>query len=182
MRPLPVLGLVALLSAGCSGSDAPATPTLPPYDAEAITQAAIKQLDKNGNSALDGADKQLTADELRDRFGRYAGVGSGAVSVTCVVTLDDKPLAGATVRFEPEPFMGAALKPAEGTTSPEGRAPMKSDGTSAYGVVPGVYRITVTHAGKAIPAKYGTKTIFGREVFEGGRSSSGSIDLRLKSG
>ncbi|MBN9517788.1 hypothetical protein J0H58_04590 [bacterium] len=98
MRPLPVLGLVALLSAGCSGSDAPATPTLPPYDAEAITQAAIKQLDKNGNSALDGAeldgcpglktalpeidanrDKQLTADELRDRFGRYAGVGSGAV-------------------------------------------------------------------------------------------------------
>ncbi|MBN9517787.1 hypothetical protein J0H58_04585 [bacterium] len=59
---------------------------------------------------------------------------------------------------------------------------MKSDGTSAYGVVPGVYRITVTHAGKAIPAKYGTKTIFGREVFEGGRSSSGSIDLRLKSG
>lgn len=201
MRPLPAFGLVAVLATGCGGADTPAPPALPRYDAEAVTQAALKQLDKNGNSVLDAAeldgsaglkgalaeidangDRQLTADELRNRFSRYSNVGSGYVSVTCVVTLDDNPLPGAVVRFEPEGFMGAALKPAEATASEEGRAPMKTEGTDAYGVMPGVYRITVTHPSRPIPARYNTKTIFGREVFEGGRSSPGSIDLRLKSG
>ena len=60
---------------------------------------------------------------------------------------------------------------------------LKTEGTETYGVYPGVYRVTVTHAGgKAIPARYNTKTTLGREVFDGARSSSGDVHLRLKSG
>ena len=202
MRLVMTAGLLAGI-AGCGGAGSINAPALPSYDPDAISRAAVQQLDKNGNGTVEDSeldacpglkailgevdadgDKKLTADELRGRFARYSSgaAGGGLVSVTCVVTLNDTPLAGAAVRFEPEPFMGTAIKPAVGTTGEQGRATMQVEGETGFGVFPGVYKIKVTGpGGKELPARYNAKTTLGREVFEGARGSSGSVDLRLRS-
>lgn len=199
MTRVPASALLALLAAGCGsgGGDKP-----PPYDPAAIAAAAVKQLDANGNGVIDpdeldacpglkaivgeidaNADKKLSADELQARFARYGdgAAGGGRVAVGVNVTVDGAPAKDVTVRFEPEAFMGPGLKPAAGTTDGTGFANLKADGAADFGIPAGVYRIVATRAGKDLPAKYNTKTTLGREVFDGARASSGSVDLRLKS-
>lgn len=205
MRALPaaLFLLSPCVLTGCGKNSGEAPVEMPTYNADAIVAAALKQLDKNGNGTLEenelndcpglkavlneidkNRDRKLNAEELRERFVRYdqGAEGGGPVSVGCQVTLDGPPLSGATVRFVPEPFMADVLKPAAGTTDDSGYVSLKLEGQSAHGVPPGLYKITVTRAdGKPLPARYNTNTIYGKEVFEGGRGSSGSISLNLNS-
>jgi hypothetical protein len=205
MRLAPSAAFVVALAliTGC-GSTNPSQPALPSYDADALAAAAIQHLDKNGNGTAEDAeldaspglklalgeidtnkDKKLSADELKARFARYAdgAAGGGVTTVSCSVFLDNAPLPNATVRFEPEPFMGSVLQVATGTTDAQGFVNVKADGAADYAIFPGVYRIVVTRGGgKDLPARYNTKTTLGREVFGGSRSAAGGIELRLKSG
>src|SRR5262245_55252896 len=132
-----ILGLTLLPLAGCSSSSTPLT--APNYDPAAIAQAAMAQLDKNKNGQIDGpeldacpalrraltvidknGDKAISAAELQQRVELYAR--QGLISLSCTVTLDGRPLEGATVTFEPEPFMGPGLKSATAVADKAGLA------------------------------------------------------------
>ena len=87
--------------------------------------------------------------------------------VTCRVTHNGKPLAGAKVVFVPEKFLGGTLQSGSGTTSRSGFChdlrPYAAD-PSVKGLSPGFYRVEITKDGEKIPAKYNSETTLGAEV------------------
>lgn len=74
----------------------------------------------------------------------FVGCGDGGprlVSVTGVVTLNNKPLANALIQFNPDISNKDGL-PAEDKTGPEGNYKAMSSGRS--GMVPGKYKVVIT--------------------------------------
>jgi hypothetical protein len=200
MRALPVvLVLGCLCAAGCGGSNAPLS--TPSYDPDEMAQAALTQLDKNGNGTIEGAeldacpglkgsldlidtnkDKKLSLEELKARFDQYKSLGAGAVGYAVTVTLDGQPLAGATITFTPEPFMGKAVGEVTARTEANGGVnTFQVDGNPQPGLPSGVYRVSVTREGGTLPARYNTQTTLGCEVFGASRGGSTSLTLRLTS-
>jgi EF hand len=193
----PLIGCVLAVSAGCSSKIESIPP--PSYDAAAIVQAALAQMDKNKNGQIDGSeldacpalkralaaidkngDKAISAAELQQRVELYAR--QGLISLSCTVTLDGRPLDGATVTFEPEPFMGPALKPATAVTDKDGVVgTFQVDGKSATSIPAGLYRIKVTKEGTTIPPRFNTDTTLGREVVNEPRQGGATIELALSS-
>lgn len=196
-RLLPAMVAVAFL-AGCSGGSVPEAPRAT-YDAAGLSQAALHHLDKNKNGQIEGAeldacpalraalpaidknkDKSLSASELQQRVEQYAQLGP--LSLACTVTLDGRALAGATVTFEPEPFLGASLRPATTTTDKDGVSGLfQVEGKSFPTLPPGLYRIRVTKDGTNLPARYNTQTTLGREVYADPRQGDATIELVLRS-
>lgn len=197
---LAFVGLVALAGCTQSGTQVLEAP-VPKYDPDGVARAAVAEFDKNASGsvepgeaqacpALAGAfaavdangDRRVTADELRKRVEAYAASPTGSVEVGCMVQLDGAPLAEATVTFVPEACMGPALKPAVGTTNEFGRCvEYQIDGKTYRGIAPGLYKIQVTKDGAAIPARFNTQTVLGREVFHNPREAEVSIELVLVS-
>lgn len=158
-------------------------------DPVAASTAAIEQYDKNGDGLLDetelkacpallgslraydeSKDKKLSAEEIGEQIKFMYGRGAGLTAINSTVTLDGSPLAGATVRFIPEKFLGDEIKPAEGVTD--------ANGNASLGISPdelpkelrrhsllrvGIYRVEITHPTKKIPAKYNTASELGFE-------------------
>ncbi|NLE37232.1 MAG: hypothetical protein GX621_04330, partial [Pirellulaceae bacterium] len=89
---------------------------------------------------------------------------TGLTPVMTTVTVGGRPLAGATVVFEPERFLGANVKSATGTTNEHGMAPMSAEGAEYPGVAPGLYLVRITKEGVNLPTKYNAETVLGVEV------------------
>jgi hypothetical protein len=162
----PICTLLAAVLVGCSGGK-PARVTLPDYDIPVISKKAIELNDKDGDGALSGeeldgvkslksgmsrldADKdgKLTADEVAKRLQRYIDFKIGLAPVDCTVTKGGRPLAGATITYEPEEFMGDSLPPGTGTTGAEGITAISIakdllPTPNHSGVKPGFYRVKV---------------------------------------
>jgi hypothetical protein len=160
-------------------------------DADAAAQAAIEQLDKNGDGQLDDAELQgapglaavkdrydadrslsLSLVEIADGIRRWSEGQVGAAAVAYAVQLDGRALPGAQVKAIPEPFLGDAIKPAAGSdgylaVAPEHRP---ANAPKLPLILPGLYRIEITHPSAVIPARYNTQTTLGLEV---------SAELRL---
>ncbi len=174
-------GLV-LLAAGCRGGAGGGAMVPPVYSADSAAAAAMAEYDADKDGALDakelehcpalkealkrGLDKnkdgKVTADELVERLRMFQEDGIGSAFVQ--VTLDGKPLAGATVTFTPEKFLGPSFKPATGTTGPEGTTMLQVDGQAA--VAYGFYRVEISkNAGgkETLPAKYNAQTTLGKD-------------------
>jgi hypothetical protein len=195
-----VVGLALL--AGCSGGDTPAgEPEVWPEKAGAQAVAdydtnkdglldakelepcpgllgAMKRLDKNG-------DGHLSADEIRDRLAFFQQMGP-QTDAAVEVTLDGRPLAGATVTLVPEKFMGPSLKSASTVTNPEGTGYLMTEGTNYVQVAHGYYKVQVSkvvQGREVIPARYNTQTVLGQEVApeRDGRGSRSVVRLRLSS-
>jgi hypothetical protein len=194
------VGLIAVAGCTQSGTGLHVAP-VPTYDLDAIPQAILAEFDKNKNGsietneaqacpALSGAfaaidtnrDRRLSADELRKRVEQYAASRTGSVEVGCAVRLDDQPLAGATVTFVPEACMGPSLKTAVGTTDADGRcSEYQIDGKRYRGLAPGLYKIQVTRDGAAIPARFNSQTVLGKEVFHDPHRAEDFVGLKLTS-
>lgn len=185
-RPARALSLLAgcalLLPAGCT--ERRVTP--PPVSPEEAAKQALAEYDKNGDGGIDAAeaercpalrssfraldkngDGKLSAQEIADRIASYREQQVGLVLVPCEVTLDGKPLAGATVTFVPEKFLGDGFKRASGVTDDRGAAQLRTEGADVPGVACGFYRVEVSKpAGgqETVPARYNAKTVLGREV------------------
>ena len=181
------LSLVVLLLATCSGcfSSGPPREVGPSFDPSAIGAAAVKEYDTNGDGAIAGpeldkvpgilkalehydtnGDKRVTADTIAARIRQWQESGVQLTTTFCIVMLDDKPLDGATVTYEPEKFMGSELSPATGKTSPTGTAvPQIQD---KHGIRLGLYKVRISKMGadgkEMIPARYNTDTTLGDEV------------------
>ncbi|MEM8680687.1 MAG: hypothetical protein AAGF97_15165, partial [Planctomycetota bacterium] len=115
-------------------------------------------------------DGEVSKAELDQRFEAWADLKSALNAVRAQVLLNGKPLAGATVNFEPAFQFEGQIKPASGVTDDFGVAviaiadedlPKVQHGLK--GVHTGTYLVRITHPDKDIPAKYNSETTLGYE-------------------
>ena len=157
--------------------------------------------DKNGDGKLDqqemracaalldagprvdrNRDQTVTAEELAGRLVEIGGQ-SAFLAATTFVNWNGKPLAGAEVILEPEPFMGEGFPAFRGQTDPTGSVLLASE-TDGSNLLPlGFYRarISKTEGGaEKIPSQYNTQTTLGLEVADDAASPN-RIRFDLKS-
>lgn len=177
-------GILALCAAGCSRfPTSPDRPDLSPSDA---ATKALSQYDTNGDGKISGdelkacpalkvalkridtnGDGALSADEIAARIQSWIDSRTIVTNGTVIVTLDTKPLEGATVTFEPEPFLGPAFKVCSGKTDQGGSAYVTSDDAKFPGIYLGFYRVRISKkAGgqETIPARFNTQSELGYEA------------------
>jgi hypothetical protein len=202
-RIVGFLGCTVVWVAGCFGSGAPRIP-LPSLDPSGSGAAALAEYDANKDGAIVGdelekcpglkegarrldvnKDGRLTADEIAERIRQVQVQKAGLAPLIVSVVLDGKPLAGATVTFVPEKFMGSGVKPAVGMTNEGGALQPQTEGVPIAGVQPGVFRIEVSKKDSAgtetVPAKYNTDTTLGVEVGAGAPFLGQGLELNLTS-
>jgi hypothetical protein len=185
------MALATALLGGC-WSSGPSRVQPPDIDAGDAGDQAIELYDKDGDGSIAGAeldavpgvkaametidsdkDGKITADEIAARIEAWQATRIGVMPLHWTVTLDGRPLAGATVTFEPESFLGDQLKSAVGETSSYGTVSptvpkdQRATPDTPSGFQPGLYRVRVSKmAGgqETIPAKYNTETILGQQI------------------
>jgi len=196
MRLLLVAIPALIVIVGCKQTAAPVVFPRGNYDPDAMTQAAMKEFDRNGDgslgpdeleycpslkAALHGIDKNkdgaISEDELRDRFRAYKAIAAGSIHVGISFKLNGNPLEDAAVTFVPEQFMCGAIHEATGKTDEQGRVKVFfANGEEYLGLQPGLYRVKVSkmdaEGHELIQAQYNTKTTLGIEVFGGDRGRS----------
>ena len=200
---------VSSLTAGCSSGPSRVQP--PSIDADAAGEQAVEMFDKDGDGAIAGAeldatpgikaaleqidansDGKVTAEEVTARVEAWQAGGIGVMSVSCQFNLDGRPLAGAEVIFEPEPFLGDDIKAAVGETTGGGNAmpsvPKDQRATSDTppGFQLGLYRIRVSkkaNGQQTLPASLNTETTVGAQISDDDpaiRSQKVVFDLKSK--
>ncbi len=199
---LACLGLFAIV--GCSNA-----PTPPPrfqIDPESAAQAAMALYDKNGDGMLDakelkaspplrellenlkrrspGHPDSLTKADISARLEEWIKAPATLLPGTSLVFLDGKVLEGATVSFEPEPFLGSSYRSHQGQTDASGAAHLDAELKDYPGIYVGLYRVRISKKvdGKeSLPARYNTDTELGREVATNVRDSRENVMFRLQS-
>lgn len=184
-----LLALAATLATGCGGGPDRIKP--PSMSPSGVGSAAMDQYDTDGdgvvkgdelakapslNAAIDNLDTDgdggVSKSEVAARVQSWIDSKLGVTNARCKVTLDGKPLIGATITFEPEEFLGDSVYPAtdeteiDGTASPrvaeENRANKRFSGTPA-----GFYKVKVSklaNGEETIPSRYNSETILGQEI------------------
>jgi hypothetical protein len=119
-------------------------------------------------------DKMLDEEEFRTHLAQLLKSGTGATELACIVTSKGKPLTGAKVVFEPEPYLGNEIQTAEGTTNNYGSASLGMPPEHAPAALKnmkliqyGTFKVRVTHPSINIPAKYNNETTLGYETNPG---------------
>lgn len=108
-----------------------------------------------------------------------AGCGGGMASVSGVVTLDGKPVEGATVNFTPESGDGGGNGGSYGKTGPDGRYMLRTVAADKSGAAVGKHKVRISLSKNdakspdglvtdAIPAKYNIKSDLTFDVPSGG--------------
>jgi hypothetical protein len=188
-RPWVPVVLSALLTAGCS----PKVPPAPKVDASAAVEQIMAEYDANRDGFLDAqelarvpslgrclarwdknGDGKLSKAEMEEGLAAFLDSGIGLSTVSCKVTLNERPLEGASVVFEPEPFLKGVVKPAKGTTDAKGRARMQVEGVSIPGCQLGLYRVRISKTDmgqEVVPARYNAQTQLGTAVLPADRGS-----------
>jgi hypothetical protein len=181
------LALAAFLVSGCGGLSELKPPQV---NADEAASAAIEAYDSDGNGALSEAelaklpaltlkssdkdgDSQVSAEEIAARIRVWSEGETGLMSFYCMVTFDGRPLEGAEVTLDPEPFLDGAVKPASGITRSDGAilkidpALLPEEDRYLRGVQPGLYKVRITHPTQKIPPRYNTATTLGQEIVPG---------------
>ena len=182
----------ALLStlAGCSSRPAAVSPV--DVDPGAASSQAIKLYDKNRDGALsdgelsavpgiakhkslyDGdGDGSVSEAEIEKRLELWSDQGLGFRALNVVLVVDGRPLPGATLVFDPEPYLGPNVKRATGTTDASGMAslavavedmPPELANLPIDGVMGGTFKVRVTHPTLKLPARFNAETELGEEI------------------
>lgn len=183
MLRLHVLTALALVT-GCQfvGDTGPSPPS-----AERCAKAAFAALDKDGDGFLGrkelqacpallnalekydlDRDGKVSFEELVQRFRRFCRSQPPTKSVTFQVLLEEKPLVGADVRLEPEPFVQPPCKPAVGLTDTMGLTAPRTPELGLAGVYCGLYRIVISlkdpDGREQLPSRYNVETTLGQEI------------------
>ena len=171
--------IAAFVSTGGCGGNGGGTSSTLPINPSAAADKAIELYDKDGSGSLNESelaaapgflaardrydkdgDRQIARDEIQERLKSIAATGTSLLTVDCRVLQGGRPLAGANVRFVPDPSMEDALLPATGTTDANGRVnpsiaeeqvPDERKGVRI--MQPGVYRVQIEHANVKQPHK-----------------------------
>jgi hypothetical protein len=190
MRCTLIVLLVAAMLLGCSrGPSAIKPPRISGTDA---AEAALGEFDKNGDGVIGSeelelapglraglaafdtnGDKLIDGNEIKSRVAAWRDSKVGLITIRCDVTLNDMPLEGAQVIFDPAKFLGDQVQAAVGTTDRFGTAYMSIPKSkrpapdAPAGVQFGLYYVRVSKIvdGKdVIPARYNTSTEIGQEI------------------
>jgi hypothetical protein len=198
LRSLLVLAGLLVVSLGC-----PRTPdrVYPPGISSSAGPDAVTMFDTNNDKKLEGAEldkcpglkaalskvdpanQGVTADMIAARIQAWKKSLVGRMSLSCRVTHNGQPLAGAEVTFVPEKFLGTKIQVATGKTDPNGMAMLSAPPEKPRdppGVPPGFYRVEITAPGLNIPAKYNTETTLGQEVALDAKGIQEGISFDLK--
>ena len=198
---LLMLGGAALAGGGCSGGPSPPKwPELKPAD---VAHRAMEQYDANHDGKIDaqeikkspalevaaatmdpGREGFLTEAKIADRVSAWRKSPGPVMTQLATVLLDDKPLDGATVTFEPEKFMGPAYHPTSAVTTKAGNCSPPGDDPEFPGLHLGLYQVTISKkvAGQeTIPASYNTQTTLGVEIAPDAPGANSAMVFRLKS-
>jgi hypothetical protein len=179
--------LLSTFLSGCGGlselkppevnADEAAAAAIETYDENADGKLSEAELAKLPALTLKSADKDgdshVSAEEIAARIRLWSEGETGIMSFYCTVTLDGRPLEGAEVKLDPEPFLGDAVKPASGITRPDGAilkidpALLPEEDRYLRGVQPGLYKVRITHPSQKIPPRYNTATTLGQEIVPG---------------
>jgi hypothetical protein len=186
------VSIVFALSFCASCVDGPAAVNQPSIDSSSAGSAAMEQYDTNGDGRVSGdeldkapglraalarldtnGDKAVDAEEVAARVEVWQGMESGLMSFRFRVLLDGSPLGGATVTFEPEPFLGEEIQAAVGQTNDYGAGgatipkEKRPDPTTPPGMHLGLYKVRISKAAggkEVVPARYNEQTVIGQEV------------------
>ncbi len=195
------LGLIA----GCSNE--PKAPPRFQIDPQQAAQEAMKLYDKNRDGTLDAKElgaspplkellanlkkrtpshpDSLNAEDISGRLEEWVKDPSTLFPVAVTVYLDDKLLDGATVTYEPEPFLGSSYHSHQGQTDKNGTAVLDPELQGYPGIYVGLYRVRISKkdpSGKeTLPKRYNTETELGREVAAKIRNNRESVFFRLTS-
>lgn len=184
-----ILAIAAVTLAGCSSG--PSKIEAPSFDPSSSAAQAMELYDKDGDGFIAGAeldatpgikaamatidgdkDGKVTADEIAARVEAWEKRGVGQMDCSGLVTLDGRPLVGATVTFDPEPIFGDVLQPAIGVTSdgvvtPSVPKEKRVPADAPPGMRVGLYRVRVSklaNGAETIPARYNKETTLGQQV------------------
>src|SRR5690606_31049740 len=107
--------------------------------------------------------------EIESRIATWSARGAKVVPISFYVKLDGRPLQGAEVVLEPEPFMGDVLANAVSKVSGSGACGPTVPKELLTKEVPvgifcGLCRMKITHPDKQIPAKYNDQAELGIEI------------------
>jgi hypothetical protein len=181
-------GIVFILATGCSSRPGAIRP--PGVDPEDAAAAAIEKYDRNRDDALSrdewsqvpelaavaagydsSGDSALSAEEIAEGIRIWQEGPVGARPVPFKITVNGRPLAGATVRLLPADFLGDAVKGASGESGPGGSGKLRlaaedlpKNAPNMALVQPGLYRVEITHPTVKIAAKYNSQTTLGVEI------------------
>jgi hypothetical protein len=129
-------------------------------------------------------DGKISGEEIAARIEYWDTALTAIINGTTEITLDGKPLAGATVTFEPEDFLGDAFTTCSGETDQYGRAAISGHDADFPGIYLGFYRVRVSkvvNGKETIPAKYNTASELGYEASDDIPDISNVIQFQLKS-
>jgi hypothetical protein len=184
---LASIGLLLVIG-GCSRG--PARIPAPDVDPESAADMALELYDRNGDAKLDKAEL-AACPGIRDMLSLYDQDGGGSVDrneiverltgllksrigltqLRARVTYRGKPLSGAKVVFEPEPYLGEEVEAAEGTTDAHGSAQMSIAPEQLPEHVHnmrlvhcGTFKVRITHPQIQLPPRYNTETTLGYET------------------
>ena len=155
---------------GCGGNRGGASSTLS-INPSAAAEKAIELYDKDRSGSLNESelaacpgflaardrydkdgDRQISRDEIEERLKSIVATGTSFLMVDCRVLQGGRPLAGANVRFVPDPSMEDALLQASGTTDAQGQVnpsvadeQLPEERKGVHIMQPGVYRVEVEH-------------------------------------
>ena len=147
-------------------------------------KAALKNLDKDGDGCV-------SADEVTARVEAWQDSRIGRMSFSCSVTRNGKPLAGATVNFVPEKYLGDELKGCTGTTDKNGVAvltipdadPPGTPDADPPGVACGLYLVEISKkegGTETVPAQYNSQTTLGQEASQDAENVEMGVTYDLK--
>ena len=193
-----LLVLLPLLAACSRHPTAPTRPTLDPSEA---AQQALASCDANSDGLLDrseasqspglseafvridkDSDEAISATEIAERIGYYKNAATTIVSGGIDVTVAGRPLAEATVTFEPESFLGAAFTNCSGVTDDQGRASLQGPDAQFPGIYLGMYRVRISkqvQGKEVVPAKYNSESVLGYEAADDIPAVSKGITFNL---
>lgn len=180
---------VLLICSGCMGGPSRVHPV--DFDPDDSTARAMEEYDTNGDGIL--ADEELDASpplksainqidtdkdgkiseqELLARLDQWDERRTAVITTSVTVLSQGRPLAGATVTFDPEPFLGESFVQATGETDQYGQVSPSVADKERFGgfggIPPGLYRVRVSlerNGMEMIPDKYNSETILGQEIF-----------------
>lgn len=179
---------VVFAAALCGCSRTPTRIEAPDIDPDGAGRGAITAYDQDGDGALSkdelkkcpallsaiGAydtsqDGKIDAHEIAAQLKSWEATRVGITAASFCLMLDGRPLVGAQVVLEPEPFLEGAVQPANAETTSAGMAgpsmakEQLPEGVR-FGLQPGLYKIKLSHPTLKIPAKYNEQTELGIEV------------------
>ena len=189
LRTFMLLGvvMVVLVSTGCWRGPARVKP--PGIDALQAGEKAMEMYDGDGDGVVKGHeleaahslrnsmqtldqnnDMGVDAEEVTARIKQWQESRVGLMPMRCKVRLNGRPLAGATVTFEPEKFLGDTIQTARGETNQQGLVFVCISGRRPTGIACGFYLVKISKKNgetETVSAKYNTQTRLGAEVTPG---------------